>query len=280
MPLFFKSPFSTTKGLVLRELVSRELFTRGIAARDLVAISLITASLFSPIISASSYININGKTYQSNNNGSVSVVNGIVIDGEVVSGGGIKGNQHVINQSKNLTAFNQLQVKLSADIKVIYSRIPKITIIAEENIIPLISLKIKNKRLILSTKSNFWSHKGIKIKLYTQLLEQVYIDGSANLTMDSIDQAKLTLAINGTGDIRISGQVKQLYASIDGAGDMNLNKLQSKFADVSINGSGDIHVYATDKLNAKISGSGDINYRGNPQQLNKSISGSGDIDAD
>ncbi len=234
--------------------------------------------LFASNSFANAFYNSNGNSYQISNKGSISVVNGIVIDGQVMSDGAIKGNKKSQTQTRKLANFNQLQVDVSADIKVIHSSSPRIIITAEENIIPLITSSIKNNRLILSSNDNFWSRKGIKIKLYTELLNHISVNGSANIIMHKINQNKLDLYLNGAGDINVSGSVKQLSAIIDGSGDMRLKNLKSQSAIAKINGSGEIRVYATDQLLAEINGSGDIGYRGNPEKLRKSIMGSGDID--
>ena len=234
--------------------------------------------LFTSNLSASPYININGKVYQPSHNGSVSVINGVVIDGKVISGGGIDGNKKIQNQTRNLSAFNQLHVKLSADIEVIFANTPKIIITAEENILPIIQSSVKNGHLTLQTNENYWTTKGIKIKIYTTQLNRITINGSADVTMNRINQEKLDLLITGTGDINVTGRVGELTAIIDGSGDMRLANLKSHSAIARISGSGDINVYATDNLIAEITGSGDINYRGNPRSLQKSIRGSGDID--
>ena len=44
-----------------------------------------------------------------------------------------------------------------------------------------------------------------------------------------------------------------------------------------VSGSGDIQVTASQSLKARVSGSGDISYRGNPEKQDFKTSGSGDI---
>lgn len=239
---------------------------------------LITFFTFISSVTASSYININGKTYQPSNNGSISIVNGVVIEGNVISGNAIKGNKKVSTTSRKLTQFNHLTINLNADIEIIQSDSPSIEISADENILPLISSNINNKHLVLATNKNYWTTQGIKIRLSTNTLSTIKIEGSANLEMKNIKQNKLELYINGAGDAFVSGKVDKLVAIIDGSGDLNLENLKSKTAVAKIQGAGDIKVYATEKLTAEINGSGDISYTGNPKKLKKSISGSGDID--
>ncbi|MFK5894657.1 MAG: head GIN domain-containing protein [Pseudomonadota bacterium] len=238
---------------------------------------IILLYLFASNSFANTFYN-SGNTYQSSNNGSISIVNGIVIDGQVVSDRTIAGNKKIQTKTRKLTSFNQLQVDISADIEVIHSSSPQIIITAEENIIPLIITSVVNNRLILKSNHNFWTTKGIKIKLYTEQLKHISINGSANIVMFDINQNQLDLHINGAGDVNVSGSVKRLTAIIDGTGDMRLENLKANSVVARIMGSGDIRVYATHELSAEIMGSGDIGYRGHPKKLKKSIMGSGDID--
>ena len=48
-------------------------------------------------------------------------------------------------------------------------------------------------------------------------------------------------------------------------------------ADVSNSGSGSLMVSVKDKLEAELSGSGDIRYKGDPQEINLKSDGSGNI---
>ena len=49
--------------------------------------------------------------------------------------------------------------------------------------------------------------------------------------------------------------------------------------EAEVNGSGDVEVYASKSLYARVSGSGDIDYKGNPANVDKKTSGSGDVTA-
>lgn len=238
---------------------------------------IIVLYLFTSNLSANTFT-VNGTTYHSSNNGSISVVNGVVIDGQMVSDGNISGNKKTQTTTRELKNFNQLQVEISADIEVFHSSSPHIIITAEENIIPIIISSVKSGRLILKSNTNYRTSKSIKIKVYTKQLNHISINGSANVVMQNITQDALDLHINGVGDIYVSGRVKQLSAIIEGTGDMRLENLKSHSVIARIMGSGDINVYATNALSAEIMGSGDINFRGNPKKIHKSIMGSGDID--
>ena len=78
--------------------------------------------------------------------------------------------------------------------------------------------------------------------------------------------------------MRLSGTTDELYADVMGSGDFNWESLESNRTDVSCTGSGDAVVVANTNLNAKIHGSGDIEYQGSPNQKDIQIFGSGDVD--
>jgi len=48
---------------------------------------------------------------------------------------------------------------------------------------------------------------------------------------------------------------------------------------VSISGSGDARVNATDTLEARVAGSGDVSYSGHPHDVSRRVSGSGSVEA-
>jgi hypothetical protein len=48
---------------------------------------------------------------------------------------------------------------------------------------------------------------------------------------------------------------------------------------VSIAGSGDARVNATESIDARVAGSGDVTYSGHPHDVNRRVSGSGSIES-
>lgn len=58
-----------------------------------------------------------------------------------------------------------------------------------------------------------------------------------------------------------------MAVAINGSGDVKLQQLESEECFASIAGSGSISCYASGKLTVRVAGSGDIAYRGNPQEI-------------
>jgi len=100
--------------------------------------------------------------------------------------------------------------------------------------------------------------------------------GDTKILTDSIEYVKVSIA--GSGDASLQGEfAKQLKISIAGSGDINSLELPTDNVDVVISGSGTAKVFALKSLNARVSGSGDAYYKGNPGITDFSTSGSGEV---
>lgn len=105
----------------------------------------------------------------------------------------------------------------------------------------------------------------------------IKISGSGDVTLLDLQQAELSLAIEGSGDITAYGNVAHLDVEIAGSGDVDASNLLADRANLSIAGSGDIEAFVRAQVRARVAGSGDIVVRGNPAQRDHSVAGSGKI---
>ncbi len=106
----------------------------------------------------------------------------------------------------------------------------------------------------------------------------LYISGAGNVDVGGLDADTARLKITGSGDAEIShGEVKSQSITITGSGDYRARGLRSYRAEVMVTGSGSATIHVEDQLTARISGSGDVRYAGNPR-VRGSVSGSGDLE--
>lgn len=96
----------------------------------------------------------------------------------------------------------------------------------------------------------------------------ISIHGSGDIDLQQIQSKQCSASISGSGDIGLTGKTAEAKYSIAGSGDISASGLQATNAEASTAGSGSISCYASGKLSANISGSGDISYKGNPQEVN------------
>lgn len=87
----------------------------------------------------------------------------------------------------------------------------------------------------------------------------------------------MNISLAGSGNITLKGTTNNLSANLAGSGDIHSFNLETNHAVVSVAGSGDIEVVSNETLKARVSGSGDIQYKGNPIEKDSKVSGSGNI---
>ena len=105
---------------------------------------------------------------------------------------------------------------------------------------------------------------------------RIDLEGSADIHIDRLDTRSLTLAVAGSGDVRLAGAAPALSVSVAGSGDVDASALEADAVSVSVAGSGDVVVRARSSLGVSIAGSGDVVYLGNPR-LSQQVVGSGSV---
>jgi len=217
------------------------------------------------------------------NNGSSNNVGVVIIDGNVVSGSAnndfIQGNGNRISQVKKLNTFYAISNQIIANIRIVSARHYSIMITADENIMPFIATNIINNELVIASDKNFSSREVIDIKIEVPFINKVRQLGIGFIQIDDMQTNKLSLIIEGQGNINAKGRVEELKADIFGTGNMNLKHLLSKNAYLNITGSGNIEVSAYNELNASIDGIGNIRYSGKPNIIRQSITGIGQVES-
>ena len=105
---------------------------------------------------------------------------------------------------------------------------------------------------------------------------ELTIDGSGEILVRDASVESLTVRLEGSGGVSIGGNADAQDVEIDGDGDYRAADLRSVEARVAIRGAGDAELSVSGALDARIDGSGEIVYEGDPE-VTKSISGSGEI---
>lgn len=95
----------------------------------------------------------------------------------------------------------------------------------------------------------------------------VSINGSGDVRLQQIESRECQARISGSGNINLTGKAIQATYSIAGSGNIQAAELEAAHTDASISGSGNISCHAGRKLVARVRGSGDIAYKGNPQEV-------------
>jgi Putative auto-transporter adhesin, head GIN domain len=192
----------------------------------------------------------------------------------------ITGSGSVKTEERTLTGFTKVSTSGSTNVFITKGAAFNITVKAYENLIPYLETEVVNGTLEIHYKENT-NVKNVNSEVYVTLpvLTATYISGSANIETDGIfNGSTLEASISGSGNITFdAGTYDELNYSSSGSGNLKAFGVTTKHSDISISGSGNAETMATESLNVRISGSGTVYYKGDPETVDTEISGSGKV---
>lgn len=211
----------------------------------------------------------------------------------------LKGNEFVQKHERNVDDFTAVSANLSAQVELVPDtsfKTPFVEIIAESNVAEHISTVVNNGELQISLGFCFEQHKDIRLIVHYDSLNTITVKGPTDISSSLLmRQKELTLInqssgtinvnvhaqdlhteINGSGHVYINGQVQNHYSQISGSGKLHGYNCYVTHHQTKTTGSGYTYTRAMFTLDAQISGSGNIYYKGFPQ-ITDTITGSGQL---
>ncbi len=211
----------------------------------------------------------------------------------------IEGSGNVITKTLKTSPYNTINVRGSMEVSLIKGSEGTIEVTAEDNVQEHILVESDGSTLTISMKGNTSLHntKTIKIKVPFEDLTEVSLVGSGKVEGNDLiksdalalslrgsgeiklnaDATSLDVQLNGSGDMELSGNVRDFEVKTTGSGDFEGKNLAAENTQVYVSGSGDARVNAKNSLKARVEGSGNINYGGNPTSNDSKVRGSGTI---
>jgi hypothetical protein len=202
-------------------------------------------------------------------------------------------------ETRNVNSFDQVHVSGSFDVTLAKGNTESVKIESTSLELDKIETEVEGDKLKIGFKKGTYRHTGT-IKVYVTYKEleaihssgsstvvcnselkannfELHTSGSGNIKISSLDTGELNMHNSGSSDVDVAGTAKRQILSISGSSKINAFDLKSEESKVNISGSGNVNINVTQSLEARVSGSGDIRYRGNPDIRNIQVSGSGNI---
>lgn len=225
------------------------------------------------------------------------------VQAQIWNNGGKKvtGNNEWVTKTRTTADYEKIKVVGHFDVSLVTGKEGNITIKAESNFMDYIITEVEENTLKIKMKKGYYlkssPNKSIMItvpfedisgvilsgsgEIYgTDVIKsnefKVKISGSGDISLP-IEAEKTWVQISGSGDVKLKGNTTHFDIKISGSGDLSAYDLNAKNVVALVSGSGDVEVYASESIKGRVSGSGDISYKGNPKIEDKKIVGSGDI---
>ena len=204
--------------------------------------------------------------------------------------------------TRNVASFTGVNLGLPAQLYLKQGNSPSVVIEASEEVQDRIQTDVKNGVLTIKQNDdwkwwNNWSDKKVKIYITNPTYDHVSVSGSGDIMGQNMLESRdmyigvsgsgkvkldikvvdLDSKISGSGNMKLEGSARNTNLQISGSGNLDAEDLASESCKVRISGSGNCRVQVDNSLESRVSGSGNIYYRGNPEKLSNQSSGSGSI---
>lgn len=213
----------------------------------------------------------------------------------------IKGNGNVVTIERTIGDYDALRIGGFYEVELVEGAEGKITLKGEDNILEYVETDVKGRTLVIKSKDNKTlkpsQGEGVYIIVPVEKIDAIRLSGSgkvigtSRLQADSfkvhtsgsrnanlkIDATSVSVITSGSSTIALSGNTKKMDITSSGSSNLRAYDLNADDVGITSSGSSNIEVTANNIIHSRVSGSGNIRYKGNPEKVNTKTSGSGRV---
>lgn len=186
---------------------------------------------------------------------------------------------HADEQLRKVTPFKGIVVHGPVSLVVAAGKSYSLRVEGDPTFIGRVTSEVVGGELRLGMKESKRTNIGNSDRVVVTLpeLQTFSGEGAGQIILNNVRGERFDADYRGAGRLAISGEVRTLRLHAEGVGEVDTKDLRTRNADVSFEGIGSVKVHASDKLDASVTGMGNLSYYGNPRVVNKSVSGIGSV---
>lgn len=192
-------------------------------------------------------------------------------------GGGVVGSGNIKSEKRTVPAFTSIDASGAFEVEVVCQKEPGLELEGDDNLLPLVKTEVRGNTLYIEPQKQFSVRKAIRVKLTVSNLESISSSGASNFHVSNIKNEQLKIDTSGASNLNLSGETRSLDLEMSGASKVDSGDLHAERVRLSLSGAGKADVYASQELNADVSGAGNVTYAGDPKTVNKKVSGVGSV---
>lgn len=180
-------------------------------------------------------------------------------------------------EKRNVPAFTALDISGAYEVEIVIKPEQSLEIEGDDNLLPLIKTEVKNGVLNITNDKGFSTRQKLRVRIAVTSLEGISTSGASDINASNVKSEDFKIDASGAGRLQISGETKTLDIDMSGAGEVDAKDFHAQKVKIDSSGAAQADVYASEELNADVSGAGNVNYYGNPKVINENSSGVGTI---
>lgn len=194
------------------------------------------------------------------------------------AGNEVRGSGQLATETRSVPEFASLDVSGAWRVEITVGTPQSVEISGDDNLLPLVRTQMKDGALVVDSKENLAPKGELTMRIRVANIHRIESSGSSKFSVHGVKNERLLVDLSGSAKFDADGATKRLDVYVAGSADVDTQSLVAEKVVVKIAGSGAARVNATKALEANISGSGAVRYKGSPAEVNKNVSGSGSVE--
>ncbi len=209
----------------------------------------------------------------------------------------VHGNHNVVTEERKVNSFTAVRVSTGIDVYLKQGNNESLSVEADDNLQEYILTEVRNGELHVYTDANIRDAERKRVYVTMRDIRSLRTTSAGDivgqtpvksdkliLSASSAGDIKLDVTaneiqvdINSSGDVTLTGTADKLNADLSSAGDLNAYDLRVREADISASSAGNADINVSEKITARASSAGDVNYKGDPKYVDAHSSSAGGI---
>lgn len=182
-----------------------------------------------------------------------------------------------ITITRDVSGFDSIRLSGRFSGTVVVGDSESLTLTGDKNLEDQFTAKVHGSELRIKLTNEHRHHKKIIVAIEARELEKFIVEGAGKFTITGVNSDDFDIKLPGAASITVDGKCGELGIAIAGAATVNAENLICEHGRVRISGTGTISLFASESIDARVSGLGKIEVYGKPKEIDQRISGLGRI---
>jgi hypothetical protein len=198
----------------------------------------------------------------------------------LLTGCGLRGSGVEAIETRELESFDAIEIDggfiLIAHVDPTVTQ--RVELRGDDNIVPEVVAIVSDGELDLTIDHWLVRPKlDMTVEIWVPSLSKISVSGAADMRVDGLHGERFELAVSGVSTSKLSGTIDHFEVVSSGANTLDANELHAKVVKIDVSGAGDSEVWASEQLDANVSGAGNVRYDGQPKDVQQDVSGAGSV---
>lgn len=192
-------------------------------------------------------------------------------------GRGIKGSGDLETRTIEADRFDSIELRGAFDVQVRVGRDQSVQVTIDDNLWTNLVAEVHGGTLELGWDENCRPDRDCRVEITVPKLSSFELMGAGDVEIEGLKGDSFEFDLRGAGDVQLQGEVDKLEIRLAGAGDVDAHELKADHVEAQVSGAGNASVYAKKSIRGRVSGVGNLEYYGDPEERDTHVSGVGHI---